>query len=456
MSSLLDFLENLKSEVVLNNFSYIFYDKKDGTIAKISSKRLNEPDLEMLQVPHETVVDILAGTKKMQDFVVTYDVAAKQFLPKEVTYENDLNTVEYKLYQLPVIRTSASLLQDDTTSFFSHIYDGIDVVIYDENEFFYKKQIVWYKNNVYRLKNDIKPGDNLKKNSEIYIYDVKLVDVESDHKIIKRNKTFVLQFEGIKVDVWYYELDHLTGQHVWFENAVYRSRKNVKKNTKFNKKNFELIVDNVKLYEDNNINLTFEKNILIGDLILQNNYLYSVDCKLNNSLVENVCVYFINESKYIFYSKDTKEFFKISIEDEKTNEIELIKNNYEIFNSFVLRNKDKVLIGNKLYQVQTLESRGVDIVVAQNNKTQSWQIVLNKTVRKKLKDTTFNNDSIYFSITAKHDPNILYRYISIKIKDLLINDYLNFPYQYEWEFQDREVSIYTPKYFDTYVHEIVK
>ena len=59
---------------------------------------------------------------------------------------------------------------------------------------------------------------------------------------------------------------------------------------------------------------------------------------------------------------------------------------------------------------------------------------------------------MYFSITAKHDPNILYR--SLKIPLSMLADKLVIPFKYDAEHKE-DLSIYTAKYFDSYGHEIL-
>ena len=84
------------------------------------------------------------------------------------------------------------------------------------------------------------------------------------------------EYEGIHVDVWYDELEHLAGQHVWKDNVVYKILEDQNKNTEFNLANCQLILEDVLLYSDQNDTLPTVKEVLIGDIILDNNKIYSL------------------------------------------------------------------------------------------------------------------------------------------------------------------------------------
>ena len=68
-----------------------------------------------------------------------------------------------------------------------------------------------------------------------------------------QNKPFLKeQFKGIHVDVWYDELEHLEGQHVWKDDNVYRVLKDQEVNTEFNLDNLDCVATNIQLLEDEN------------------------------------------------------------------------------------------------------------------------------------------------------------------------------------------------------------
>ena len=98
-----------------------------------------------------------------------------------------------------------------------------------------------------------------------------------------------------------------------------------------------------------------------------------------------------------------------------------------------------------------------DVTFVQNNKHKYWEVIFNKeTELFMLQHRSGRNDKLYFSITAKHDPNILYRSMEFNVQDIVANRIKRYPYQFDWEFDSTEVSIYTTKYFPTYGHEIIE
>lgn len=211
-----------------------------------------------------------------------------------------------------------------------------------------------------------------------YLYEIP--KYSNDSIVFKR------EFLGIHVDVWYQELEHVKGQHVWYENSVYMMIKDVPANTKFQKKYTKLIVSNVKLYNDGNIYLDFDRNLKRKDLILNCNKIFSIH-----------------------------------------------------FDSTTV-----------------VEKSEIDCYVIQDNTNNFWSFSLGEICKKELKPKKENLDNILiFSITSKEDPNLLYRYFQINLKDLFYKNAITFEFQFDFEFENEEVSIYTSKHFRTYLHEVI-
>ena len=61
----------------------------------------------------------------------------------------------------------------------------------------------------------------------------------SNTKRIIPNPTLQQEYKGIKVDIWYNNLTHIKGQHIWYKNNVY-----IVENTMLPSENF--LFDNVK------------------------------------------------------------------------------------------------------------------------------------------------------------------------------------------------------------------
>ena len=136
------------------------------------------------------------------------------------------------------------------------------------------------------------------------------------------------------------------------------------------------------------------------------------------------------------------------------NNISLDVKRFERFN--VKDNGKIVLCGRYLYQIEV--SRDYDIIIQQNTIFKHWNIQINPYTKKFLRTSGYKpNDNLYFSLTAKHDPNLLIRSLQFKISDLLAHDDQNpiIPFKYESESDSNDVSIFTAKYFDSYAHEVI-
>ena len=192
------------------------------------------------------------------------------------------------------------------------------------------------------------------------------------------------QYDGIHIDVWYDELLHLAGQHVWIDNNVYRLVQDQPANTKFNIKNVELVIADVKLYSDKNKELKLNRSIKIGDLILKNNNVFIYDSIDSTLHLDN------------------------------------------------------------------------DIVIQQDTNNNVWNISINPHTKKFLRMSGYNpKETLYFSVTKKYDPNILYRSLEFTVGDLLSESLSIIPFICDSEQDPNNVSIYTAKYFDKYAHEVI-
>jgi hypothetical protein len=192
------------------------------------------------------------------------------------------------------------------------------------------------------------------------------------------------QYVGLHIDVWYDELPHLAGQHIWINDTVYKLLTDQPTNTKFTTDNAELIVENVKLYRDKNKELKITDSVAVGDLILKYNNIFVFDYDDCNINLEN------------------------------------------------------------------------DIIVRQDTDNNVWNITINPHTKKFLRMSGYNpKETLYFSVTKKYDPNILYRSLEFTVGDLLAESVSIIPFKFEQELDPNNVSIYTAKYFENYAHEVI-
>lgn len=459
MSDIIELLKSLGNNVTVSQNSYVHFDKETGKISKITSR----PDasgllsIDVLEVPHEQVKDILEGTKRTDDFIVAYDISLKQIALKELSYKDNSVTVSDSLYRLPVSYGLYDKDREETDQVFKEIYDGMDVFLWIANQKYYKNCLVWFENNVYLVLEDINsvsfPFDKVK----IYVKDVFLTTVHT--RIHMDARVHDRAYDGIFVDVWYDELEHLAGQHVWYQGTVYRIKKDQKAKTKFRKNNAVVLCENVKLKDDVNKSLTFDI-INIGDLYLDNNLLYVYNVKQSDLLPkEKIINWNVAKDQVAIYDSKTKTIMKWYLDKSPTGAYEfvyeVIDNNLTMVDITSLYKGDKFLLNSKIVEVSDIES---DLIISENRVTNCWELRLSNAMKRFFDITKYKTENIVLnvSITSKYDPNILYRTFQFSLKDLVLTHYMYFPFETREELEEIEMSLYTTKYFDSYTHEILR
>jgi hypothetical protein len=115
------------------------------------------------------------------------------------------------------------------------------------------------------------------------------------------------------------------------------------------------------------------------------------------------------------------------------------------------------LDNNYLYQYL----RGIDLedlTIEQNLNNNSWNFITSFELQENINFrnlTNIKNTSLSIFATELNDPNVLYRHFSIPVNDLF-NNKVTVPFKYNWESTDKQVSMYTNKFFDTYVYRVIK
>ena len=188
----------------------------------------------------------------------------------------------------------------------------------------------------------------------------------------------------------------------------------------------------------------------------------------------------VSES-YVYYDKDTGKIHKISNKEIESDfeicKVETtlvrdiitgVKKTENFIVSYDLSQKRMTInelsyeseldsVKYRLYEIPEINNNIYDVKIIRNINDKCWTVQLSDETKKELiKSKYSSNDSIYFSITEKHNPNILYKSIESNLSSLLVNPIL-FPFEYKWEHdKHKNVSIYTPKFFYNYVYEVVK
>ena len=446
MSSLQELIKKIHVTPIKEE-SYIYYDKDNGKIHKISGKKVPDDNYSIFPVASSEVSEILSGEKRTDEFVIYYDLSIKEIRLKEVAYDDNHKTASTMCFQLPVIKD----LHDGHLSL-EKVYEGTPIYIWDIENSYSKDQCVWYNNSVYKLKTDTVPNQEFDLTAHrIFVENVALTNIPTQtHTTEKLVKT--PEYTGIHVDVWYKELSHLAGQHVWLNGNVYKLLEDQAIGTEFTMDNAEIIIENVKLYADENKSLKTINVATAGDIILDNNSIYSINFLQQDFDKDKTSIFFYKDPTTLLYYND-KNCLEVDLntveEEVEVKDIEL-----DLTDPTDLKNGQIILSGKELFQMQV--DKEYDIIVQQNTVSKSWNVIINPYTKKFLLTSGYNSqETLYFSVTAKYDPNILYRSLEFKVSDLLNEHRSVIPFIYDVECDDKDVSIYTAKYFDSYAHEII-
>lgn len=185
-----------------------------------------------------------------------------------------------------------------------------------------------------------------------------------------------------------------------------------------------------------------------------------------------------SEYSFVYFDQTSGKIEKISSKQENNSAYALLKVKYQTVENLISGKKRledyRVAYNSKIKDFEILESEkninlkninnsllkvertknnkktAYDVVIQQDNKQQCWKFIINKNLTF-LKNI---NDTLFFSITKKNDPNILYRTIMFNITDL-VDNYISIPYIYDSEKNLTNTSIFTNKVLDTYAHEVI-
>lgn len=250
-------------------------------------------------------------------------------------------------------------------------YEGVHVDIWYKELAHIKGQHIFHENIVYKVTETALPNTEFYKiKKELLVKNVKLHSdknlnlqfnrakknnvVLSDNKlytVVEEDKKIYYDFkpiyEDIFVDVWYSHLKHYKGQHVWINNTVYRLEKNLSEDARINNKNSVVILEDVKLHDDDNQSLTF-KEPMAGDVVLSYNKLFAVEpiifadyikqaCYLAASLkhfnpAENISI-ITNDTIPEQYQKLFDKIIPIPFGDESMNSSWKVENRWKIYHS---------------------------------------------------------------------------------------------------------------------------
>ena len=118
---------------------------------------------------------------------------------------------------------------------------------------------------------------------------------------------------------------------------------------------------------------------------------------------------------------------------------------------------DSYLVDDLIYELPTASVDEPDIHVLQNIKDTCWKITIGGDLKANILAQKVNfKNTISFSVTEKDDPNILLKTLSFSFADLSDVKYVILPFDSDFEFNAKPVSVYTIKNFDRYLYEVSK
>jgi len=178
----------------------------------------------------------------------------------------------------------------------------------------------------------------------------------------------------------------------------------------------------------------------------------------------------IDNSKYISFNDDgeilrvgrspLQDYPWIKVEAEKLKDIQSGKaslHEYTVEYDFLEKQfflkhdqeikQDKVL-RNFLHQIQS--ENNAELTIIQDKTQYCWRIHVDEKFKDQMAEQNIKIDPTlnFYSVTKKDDPHTLYRMLQF-------DNSLEIPFEYDFEIDNTEVSIYTVRKFSSYKHEVI-
>lgn len=150
----------------------------------------------------------------------------------------------------------------------------------------------------------------------------------------------------------------------------------------------------------------------------------------------------IDTVRGIIKGTDSKKNWKVEF-NAKSKKLELVDIHKQIF--------DGATVNDYIYEIPETCCDDPDIIVQQNIPESCWKILIGKGLKKNLRAKGIRlNTNLTLSITAKHDPNVLFKSISIDFSKVVNNNYAIIDFSMPFEYEKEEISIFTSKKFGSY------
>jgi len=150
----------------------------------------------------------------------------------------------------------------------------------------------------------------------------------------------------------------------------------------------------------------------------------------------------LEEVVAILEGRERKKNYRVEYEPRK-KKLALVNQHEKQF--------DGASVRDFIYELPEVEQDDVDICVYQDTANSCWKILLGNSLQKNLKKQGLRlNKQLSFSVTAKHDPNILYKTLFVDFSQIVRDNYAVIPFDMEFEEKNSDISVFTAKMFDSY------
>lgn len=111
-------------------------------------------------------------------------------------------------------------------------------------------------------------------------------------------------------------------------------------------------------------------------------------------------------------------------------------------------------INNRIHEIKQ-QIDEPDFTVIQDLINKCWKFKINEVLREHLVTHKMTlSTPLFFSVTKKYDPHVLYRTMTLKLSDIFEKLDFSIPFMYNEE-NTENLSIYTIKQLQTYKHEVL-
>jgi hypothetical protein len=252
---------------------------------------------------------------------------------------------------------------------FEPVYQGIDIDKWYPNLPYLVGQHVWYENTLYRchteytekeefsnnqydvvLENvhdsdiieEISKGDIILFNRTLWMSDVtgqrKKEVITNTQKTYKIEDNFTRVYEGIDIDKWYPNLPYLAGQHVWYENTLYRCHTEYTEKEEFSIDQYDVVLENIK--ELVQLTIFAKGDILFHERVL---WMSLIDYDLNQNNKDKIRYDLWENTKERFLVYDCAPQYRQFFDGAMTHKKLRFKNDIRV-KSFELSPFDETLV----------------------------------------------------------------------------------------------------------------